>query len=196
MIVDIVDVKDPVLRKKAKPVKKIDKKIKGIIQDLKDTISAQKDPEGVGLAAPQIGKSFRVFVMKPDKNITTIINPKIIWIKDEKKKEKKLTKKKKDENAKKSKKQEKKEKEEIGIMEGCLSLPHYYGPIEKPNRIKISYINEKDEKVEKIFKDFEAQIIQHEIDHLNGVLFVDRLLEQKRPLFKAVGDEWEKVDIL
>ncbi|MBN1168867.1 peptide deformylase [Candidatus Woesebacteria bacterium] len=190
MIQKIVNVKDPILRKKAKPVKRIDKKIKSLIADLKETLIVQKDPEGVGLAAPQIGKSFQIFAMKPEKKITIVINPKIIWIKDVKDK---IQKSKKGSSNKVKKRNNETEPE---VMEGCLSLPHYYGPIKKPNRIKISYLNEKGEKVEKIFKDFEAQIIQHEIDHLKGILFVDRLLEQEKPLYKVSGEEWEKVDIL
>lgn len=180
MIVDIIDVKDPKLRGKSKPVKKIDKKVRFLIRDLKDTLRAQDDPEGVGLAAPQIGKNFRIFVMKPGKKIITVINPKIVWVKDKRKGKGKGDKKEKDPD----------------IMEGCLSLPYYYGPIKKPNRIKIKYKNEKGEKIEKVYKDFDAQIVQHEIDHLNGILFVDRLLEQKKPLYKVEGEEWEKVDIL
>jgi peptide deformylase len=179
MIKEIVDVKEPSLRTHSKQITKIDKKIRLLIKDLKDTLDAQSDPEGVGLAAPQIGKNFRVFVMKPGKKIITVINPKIIWIKDKKPK----------------KQSEKKKEKEPEIMEGCLSLPYYYGPIKKPNRIKIKFKDEKGEKIEKVYKDFEAQIVQHEIDHLNGILFVDRLLEQKKPLYKVENDEWEKVDI-
>lgn len=186
MIREIVNVKDPVLRKKAKTVKKIDKKIKGLIQDLKDTLTFQKDPEGVGLAAPQIGKSLQIFAMKPKDKITIVINPQVIWIKN-----KRETINTEDKKVKKHKKTKKPE-----IMEGCLSLPHYYGPIKKPNRIKIKYKNEEGKEIKKIFKDFEAQIVQHEIDHLKGILFVDRLLEQKKPLYKVSGDSWEKIDIL
>ena len=201
MIREIVNVKDPVLRKKAKPVRKIDKHIKGLFQDLKDTLSVQDDPEGVGLAAPQIGKSLQIFAMKPNKRVRIIINPKIIWIKDvqEKNNKSKNSKSSKKKSSKKATNSEKatgpEGNTEPEVLEGCLSLPYYYGPIKKPNRIKISYLNEKGEKVEKIFKDFEAQIIQHEIDHLKGILFVDRLLEQKKPLYKVTGDEWEKVDL-
>ena len=193
MIRNIVNVKDPVLRKKSKPVKKIDKKISSLITDLKETLVAQKDPEGVGLAAPQIGKNFQIFVIKPDKKITTVINPKIIWIKNKKDTKDKKFKGKKSEGKKDKKKKVEKHTE---IMEGCLSLPNYYGPIKKPNRIKISYVDEHGKKIVQVFKDFEAQIIQHEIDHLRGILFVDRLLEQDKSLYRVSGEEWEKVDIL
>jgi peptide deformylase len=172
MIRKIVSVTDPVLRKKTKPVKKIDKKIKGLIKDLKDTLLAQSDPEGVGLAAPQIGKSLSIFAMKPDKNITIIINPKVVSIKGKKK-----------------------IKKPPKTFEGCLSLPHYYGPLVRPKHITIEYLSENGEKKVKTFKDFPAQVIQHEIDHLNGVLFVDHLLEKKLPLYEYKDGGWSEVEL-
>ena len=179
MVKKIVGVKDPRLRIKSKSVKNIDKKILKLIQDLHDTLSAQKDPEGVGLAGPQIGKNYRVFVAKLEGNIKTFINPKIV----SDIKEKKLKKAKK--NAPVPQK----------IMEGCLSLPNYYGPLKRSKRIKISYLDEKGEKKVETFESFSAQIIRHEIDHLNGVLFIDRLLEQKKPLYELVGENWQEVEI-
>ena len=171
MVRKIVTTDDRILRKRAKPVKKIDRKIKNVIQDLKDTLVAQKDPEGVGLAAPQIGKSLQIFAMiKKNKELKIVINPEIIEV-------------------------SKKENEEPEAMEGCLSIPHYYGPLTRPEAIKIKYLNEKEEKVEESFKGFDAQIVQHEIDHLKGKLFVDKLLEQKKPLYKFTNEgEWEEVD--
>ena len=80
-------------------------------------------------------------------------------------------------------------------MEGCLSLPHYYGPLLRPDKVKAKYLNEKGDTVTETFHGFEAQIIQHEVDHLVGILFVDRLLEQKKPLFELVDDEWQEVEI-
>ncbi len=182
MVKKIVNVKDPRLRQKSKPVRKIDKKILKLIQDLKDTIKVQKDPEGVGLAAPQIGKNVRIFLVRYGDDKQIFINPKIISLGPSKKKEKKVAK-------------GKKKKSKPKIMEGCLSLPHYYGPITRSQKLKLSYTTEKGKQVTKTFEGFMAQIIQHEIDHLNGVLFVDKLLEQKKPLYELVGDEWEKVEI-
>jgi len=175
MIVKIVPVTDPVLRMKSKDVTKVDKKIKQLIQDLKDTLFTQSDPEGVGLAAPQIGKSLCIFAMKPDHNaeITIIINPKIISVADDK-------------NIKADNK----------TLEGCLSLPHYYGPLIRPAKITIEYLNEEGEKVKKTFTGFPAQIIQHEIDHLNGILFVDHLLKKKQPLYENKKGAWHKVELV
>jgi peptide deformylase len=174
MIKKVVQAGDPRLRKVSKPINKIDKKILLLIADLKETLLAHKDPEGVGLAAPQIGKNLRVFVMRDGKELKTVINPEIISVTKVK--------------AKKGKKNE--------ALEGCLSIPHYYGPLRRGEEVKIKYLNEDGQKVIETFKNFPAQIVQHEIDHLNGFLFVDRLLEQKSPLYQIKGDEVEEVDFI
>lgn len=171
MIRKIVDAKNPCLRKVSKPVEKIDKKILSLMADLKETLLAQKDPKGVGLAAPQIGKNLQVFVMRMGEGLKTVINPEIISV---------------------SKKKKVKTKKEV--LEGCLSIPRYYGSPIRAVSIKIKYLNEKGEEITEIFKDFPAQIVQHEIDHLKGGLFVDRLLEEKSPLYQVKGDSWEEVD--
>jgi peptide deformylase len=177
MIRKILQSGDVVLRTKSKPVSGVDKKVKDLIQDLKDTLAIQKDPEGVGLAAPQIGKNLQVFVCNYKKFNRVVINPKIISITQMSKAEK-----------------EKRSKREI--LEGCLSLPYYYGPLKRAPRVKVAYLNENGEKVVEEFKDFDAQIILHEIDHLNGILFIDHLLEEKKPLYKVENDEWEEVELI
>ncbi|OGM08226.1 peptide deformylase [Candidatus Woesebacteria bacterium RBG_13_36_22] len=175
MIREILDAQNPILRQKSKPVRKIDKKVKSIIKDLVDTLEAQIDPEGVGLAAPQIGKNITVFIMKPKNEIKVIINPEIIKIRHIQKK--------KSQDPKKN------------IMEGCLSLPHYYSPIKRALKVTLKYLDlNGQEKIEDFFK-IEAQIIQHEVDHLKGELFVDRILEQKKPLYEYIDGEWEEVEI-
>lgn len=171
MVKPVIQSGSKILRIKSKPVKKLDKKIKQLIKDLKDTLESQSDPEGVGLAAPQIGKNLRVFVMREKNTTTTIINPKII---------------------KRSKRESKTSKK---IMEGCLSLPHYYSPLTRAAWVILEYTDEYEKKQQKKFTDFQAQIVQHEIDHLNGILFVDRLLENKKPLYKYQGGEWERVEL-
>lgn len=182
MIQKIVPATDQKLRGITKRVLKFDKKAEQLIADLKDTLLAQKDPEGVGLAAPQIGKNVKVFAMKPSKraDITIIINPELISSKH-------------DPTIKKSKE----------ILEGCLSLPHYYGPLKRNNRIKIKHdLPVKSshgytlKTVEEEFTDFEAHIVLHEIDHLNSTLFIDRLLEAGKPLYKLYKDgSWEEVEL-
>lgn len=175
MIQRIIQSGNPILRKVSKPVGTIDKKVKGLIQDLKDTLAVQKDPEGVGLAAPQIGVNLRVFVVGFKNLNRVVINPEIIEIK---------------------KTSGKKQKSKSEILEGCLSLPHYYGPLKREALVKIKYLNEEGKETIEEFKDFNAQIILHEIDHLNGFLFVDRLLEQKKKLYKLdTDDTWEEVEL-
>ena len=176
MIRKILKTDNARLRETSRPVGVIDKKILNLIQDLKDTLSAQKDPEGVGLAAPQIGKNLRLFVMLNKKEIRVVINPEIASL--EPVKETAISNEKKD-----------------SIMEGCLSLPHYYGPLVRTQKLTLRYKTPEGEEKVEIFEGFTAQIIQHEVDHLNGILFVDRLLEQKKQLYKQEGDEWVEVDI-
>ncbi|MFC1626054.1 peptide deformylase [Patescibacteria group bacterium] len=175
MIRKILEARNPVLRQKSKTVAKIDKKVLKLIADLKDTLATQKDPEGVGLAAVQIGKPLKVFVASYGNFKRVVINPRII-------------------NKGKAK-SVKKTRQGHEIMEGCLSLPNYYGPLKRSQSVRISYLNEKSEKVTETFKGFHAQIILHEIDHLKGVLFVDGLIKQRESLYKLKGDEWEEVEI-
>lgn len=177
MVQKIIQSGNPILRKVSKPVGKIDKKVKKLIQDLKDTLTVQNDPEGVGLAAPQIGINSRIFVVGFKNLKRTVINPEII-------------------NIKTKNSSTKKKKDKTEILEGCLSLPHYYGPLKREGSVKIKYLNEMGEEIVEEFKDFNAQIILHEIDHLNGFLFIDRLLEQKKKLYKLdESDEWEEVEL-
>lgn len=177
MIRKILRSGDPKLREISKPVGKIDAKVLELIRDLKETLAVQKDPEGVGLAAPQIGKNLRIFVANYKNLNKVVINPEIISTKSKPRSTKASP-----------------DKQEI--LEGCLSLPNYYGPLKRINLIKIKYLNEEGKEVIEEFKDFDAQIIFHEIDHLNGVLFLDRLLEQKQPLYKLEADKWEEVELI
>jgi peptide deformylase len=178
MIRRILSSKDPILRQKSKPVAKVDKKILSLVKDLKDTLGVQKDPEGVGLAAPQIGKNLRVFVANYKGFDRVVINPEIIKI------DKSRTKTPKTKTSKKE------------ILEGCLSLPYYYGPLKRAPKIIVKYLNEQGKEITETFEGFNAQIILHEIDHLEGILFVDHLLKEKKPLYKVQDDEWEEVELI
>jgi peptide deformylase len=175
MIRKIVSATDPILRIKAKPISKLDKKVVSLIKDLKETLVAQKDPEGVGLAACQIGKSLRVFVMLQGKTLKTILNPEIITV---------------------SEVQKQAIRDKTKIMEGCLSLPNLYGPLKRATTITIKYMDENGKSMTETFEGFDAQIIQHEIDHLEGKLFIDKLVEQAKPLFEYKNGEWERVEII
>jgi peptide deformylase len=177
MIRKIVLSNDPILRRQAKPVSKIDKKVKDLIKDLKDTLAVQKNPEGVGLAAPQIGKGLRVFLAKDRDFERVIINPEILEIQ-------KITKKNKVDRRKKE------------ILEGCLSIPFYYGPLERSPKVTVRYLSESGRSLTETFEGFRAQIILHEIDHLEGVLFVDHIISEGKSLYKVEGDEWEEVELI
>ncbi|OGM30859.1 peptide deformylase [Candidatus Woesebacteria bacterium RIFCSPHIGHO2_01_FULL_44_10] len=175
-ILPIVEAPDERLRKKSKPVKKLDKKIKKIISDMHQTLSAQKDPEGIGLAAPQVGKNLQIFVVNYDGKKITVINPKIL------KTNQPPTRNPKHKNTKTP-------------LEGCLSIPHHYSPISRPKKIKIKYLDESGQEKTQEFTGFSAQVIAHEIDHLQGKLFIDHVLAQQTPLYKIMGEDWEEIEI-
>lgn len=183
MIKKIIKVTDPKLRIKSKVIKNFDKKLLKIIADIRDTLIVQKDPEGVGLAAPQIGVNLKIFIMKYKSKQQVFINPKITIVSNSTIGVTSLS-------------SDKPQPKAPKIMEGCLSLPNFYGPLTRSPKIKVEYQNERGEKITEFRSGFEAQIIQHEVDHLNGVLFIDRLLEQKKPLFELVNGEWEEVELL
>lgn len=176
MIRKILSTKDPKISQVCKKVKSIDKKVILIAKDLKETLKVQNDPEGVGLAAPQIGENLRIFAMNDNGIIRVIVNPEVLEISKE--------------NLKKVKGNGKE------IMEGCLSLPNYYGPLKRAQKIKIKYLDLDGKTKEEEFKGLSAQIVQHEIDHLNGIVFINRLLEQKQPLYKLEKDEWVEIELI
>lgn len=204
----IVTTKDAGLREKSRPVGGVDKKLLQLVKDLEDTLSAQNDPEGVGLAAPQIGVNLRVFIMRYRGKIVPIINPEIISMseKTNEPEEQQTINNKEPAFAKASA-----GKQNDYIMEGCLSLPYYYGPVKRTWEVTLKYQVLKERGTRhpstslgtswalgtriKTFKDFSAKIIQHEVDHLDGKIFVDRLLEQKRKLYEMKGKRWEEVEI-
>lgn len=163
----IISGPNPVLSQKAKPVKKIDKSILQLIGEMKQTLSAAKDPEGVGLAAPQVGKPLQIFIIKPTPKspILTFINPEI------ERSDKKLT--------------QRRSAHAGNKLEGCLSLLNIWGDVLRHPQITLSYLDDKGSPHKRKFTGFIATIIQHEIDHLQGVLFPKRALEQKGKLYKS-----------
>lgn len=172
-MLEIVNAPNQVLSLVAKPVLKIDKSITLLIEEMKLTLANAVDPIGVGLAAPQVGKSLNLFLTKPNpklRNFYVFINPVIIEQVDiEKRKETKK---------KRSKK-----------LEGCLSLPSIWGEVKRANEIILEYMDENGKTHKKKFKGFMSTIIQHEVDHLNGILFPKRVLEQKGILYESGKDE-------
>ena len=172
----IVKVPSPILTKKAKRVTKFDSKLKKLVEKMLDILKKARDPEGVGLAAPQVGISKRIFIIqtnptvKPSKaKYETFINPEII-----------------SQEIKKSRNQEISPQ---NILEGCLSIDNVWGFPERAKTITIEYKNTSNKKITQKFSGFVARLIQHELDHLNGVLFTHRVLEQKKELYQIEPDE-------
>lgn len=165
----IVLVPEKVLLKKAKRVTSFGPKLIKTIEDMKKTLNACVDPVGVGLAAPQVGLSLRIFLMKPttESPIGVFINPEILST-----------------NAVKPKKAKAEESDDSEPLEGCLSIPRIWGPINRATEVKVRWDDVHGKSQEKTFKGFEAAIVQHEVDHLNGILFTHRLAEQKAPIYE------------
>ena len=150
---------------------------------MKQTLKAAVDPIGVGLAAPQVGYSIRVFLLRPTEKSTikVLVNPEI---KNQETTDTISYPSTLETNEKKSSSKEKKVK-----LEGCLSLLNVWGDVERKQAVTVSYLDEKGIFYTKEFKGFTSTIIQHEIDHLNGILFPKRVLEQKRKLYKSSKNE-------
>lgn len=137
---------DEILRKKSREVESIDDKIREILDDMVETLHKYN---GVGLAGPQIGILKRIIVIDlyDDERPMKLINPAIV-----------------------------KEKGKQEVEEGCLSFPNQYGKIIRPAEVTVEALNENGEKVKIKAKELLAQALCHEIDHLNGILFVDKIL--------------------
>ena len=145
---------DPVLKQKAKRVRTIDGSIKKLIRDMVETMHSE--PGRVGLAAPQIGVPLRVIVIGiPEEEDIAIINPEIV-----------------------------RRRGERLIDEGCLSVPGYFGQIKRAELITVKGRDPDGKEIRIKAKGLLAQALEHEIDHLNGVLYLDHLesLEQLRKI--------------
>ncbi len=176
----VITVPAEVLRQPTQPVEAIDSRVLQVLKDMEDALLRAKDPQGVGLAAPQIGVSLRIFMIRPDpkKEITTFINPEIIRFSQR-------------QNSPTGKK---------GVYEGCLSLPHHYAPVKRSTSVTIRYQKLEPRTynlvpAQETLSGFAAHIVQHEMDHLNGILFIDRVLEQNAKLYKVEGKEWIEINL-
>lgn len=186
----IVLAPSPVLSSVSKPVGpdligvgKIDDSIKNVLKDMEKALLAAHDPVGVGLAAPQIGKSLRIFIAKPTakSKIMTFINPQILS-----KSEDVVV----PQNLNSKKVESKKPKKSKGkMLEGCLSLPNIWGEVERNRSLTLTFLDENGRKHTKFLRGFMAIVAQHEIDHLDGILFPKRVLEQKGTLYESHKDE-------
>ncbi|PLX70893.1 MAG: peptide deformylase [Denitrovibrio sp.] len=157
MILDIKTFPDKVLRKKAEPVIEFNDELKLLLDNMMETMRANS---GVGLAAPQVAVSKRILVIdttqaEEEGSLLRVINPEIIS----------------------------EEGEQLG-EEGCLSVPGEYEPIRRAEKIILKAQDENGKEFTLEAEAFLARVIQHEIDHLNGVLFIDRLPSYKRDTLK------------
>jgi len=148
---------DPVLRKKAAPIKDINGKLQNLIEDMVETMYKAY---GIGLAAPQIGKSLRLIVIDISKReekypLIILLNPEIYFAEGK-----------------------------ISSEEGCLSIPGYVSTIRRAEKVLVKGIDREGKTVEFEATGLLSRVFQHEIDHLDGILFIDRLSPIKKEFFK------------
>ena len=165
----ILTLPDPILRKTSEPVEKIDKKIKNLMDDMLETMYAAP---GIGLAAVQIGILKRIIVIDlakegEKKKPIFIVNPEIIS----------------------------QSSDLVSYEEGCLSIPNQFAEVERPNTCKIKFLDYEGNKKELEAKGLLSTCIQHEIDHLNGILFIDYLSKLKKEIIiKKAKKQKKEID--
>jgi len=159
----LVKTPNPALLSSTKPVKQIDQKTKQIVREMMRILNACQNPIGVGLAAPQVGLNLQIFLIKPtaQAKIRCFINPKII-------------------NSSAKQNQNKK------TLEGCLSVHNVWANIQRAKWVELEYLSLQNKQKREKFTGWEAQIVLHEMDHLNGVLFTHRALEQNKQLYRII----------
>jgi peptide deformylase len=176
----IVHAPHAILTKEVARVAKINKKIRELVYDMEETLIEQIDPQGVGLAAPQVNVDLAIFIIKPTlKAVTQVfINPKILELKELATNPQPLA---------------TEDKADVKL-EGCLSIPRIWGPVTRSAKVHLEYQDLTGEKHTEWFSGFKAVIIQHEMDHLHGTLFTQRVLEQKGKLYQEKDGELEKIE--
>jgi peptide deformylase len=156
-ILEILKYPDPNLKKKSQPVIKIDEEIRRLVADMAETMYAAP---GIGLAAPQVGRHLRIVVIDitpppQPKNLLVLINPEIVAGDGE-----------------------------ITWEEGCLSVPELSEEVKRKKQVTVRYQNLEGENCAITGEDLLAVVLQHEIDHLDGILFLDRLSKLKKDLYR------------
>lgn len=162
MIYPITVFGDPILRKKAEPITRDFADLKVFVRNMFETMYSS---DGVGLAAPQVGKAIRIFILdtttdeedEPAGIKKAFINPEIL----------------------------EKTGDEWVMNEGCLSLPEVREDVMRPETVRIKYMDEDFNEHDEIYSGFSSRVIQHEYDHLEGVMFVDYLTPLKRRILKS-----------
>ena len=156
-VLEIIPIPNPMLRRKARPVTKFDADLQELIDDMIETM---REAPGVGLAAPQIGRPLSLSVIETlpkvdeegneiedSRELFVIANPEIIW----------------------------ESRDELLGIEGCLSIPGYVGEVARAEKIRVRAQDRNGRKIRLRLSGWTARIFQHEIDHLNGVLYIDKL---------------------
>jgi peptide deformylase len=170
-LLPILTAPDPRLKAKAQPVERVDDGVRRLMDDMLETMYAAP---GIGLAAPQVGVGKRVIVLDLAKEgeppaPLKLANPEIVWVADE----------------------------DAVFEEGCLSVPEHYAEVARPAAVRIRYLDYQNEIREIEASGLLATCLQHEIDHLDGILFIDHLTALKRNIIlrkllkarKAAGKE-------
>ena len=155
-LLTVLTAPDPRLKVKAKPVAKVDAEVRKLMSDMIETMYAAP---GIGLAAPQVGVAKRVIVLDiaakdEDPAPLMIANPEIVWKSDEL----------------------------VTAEEGCLSVPEHYADVKRPAKIRVRFLDHENEIREIEAEGLLATCIQHEMDHLDGVLFIDKISMLKRSM--------------
>ncbi len=155
-VLKVYEYPDPILKKKAVKVEKVDDELRRFMDDMLETMYSAV---GVGLAAPQVGVSKRIVVIDishEDEKIEPyyLVNPEIIW----------------------------KSEEKVCGEEGCLSVPEQRAEVERFASVKLRYLDYNGQEHEELIEDFLAIVVQHELDHLDGILYIDRLSRLKRQM--------------
>ena len=150
----IITLPDPKLRLVSAPLERVDGALRKLMDDMKDTMY---DAPGIGLAAIQLAEPIRLLVVdttKPDepRHPLYFVNPEVVWSADERR----------------------------VYEEGCLSIPEYYEEVERPGSVRVRYVDRDGQRQELLAEGLLATVLQHEIDHLDGVLFIDYLSKLKR----------------
>src|SRR4051795_7024679 len=167
----IFETPDPVLRQISRPVERFDEELKTLVADMFETMY---DAPGIGLAAVQVGEPIRLLVIdlqepeeeggEPVRDPRVFINPEILWHSDT----------------------------EVPYTEGCLSVPEQYAEVMRPDRIRARWRDEHGETYEQEIDGLLAICLQHEMDHLDGVPFIDHLSRLKRDMVLKKLAKWRK----
>ena len=153
-LLPILTAPDPALKKTSEPVKQVDASIRKLMDDMLETMY---HAPGIGLAAPQVGVLKRVIVLDlaregEEPQPLRLANPEVVWVSDD----------------------------DATYNEGCLSVPEHYADVVRPAACRVKYLDQDNKQQEIAAEGLLATCLQHEIDHLDGVLFIDHLTSLKR----------------